>query len=112
MQVGLRDFEIISKNGVELDLQRVDSRAQPLALLDLCQELLAVAAQIAEFVEFLIDATLNRAAVHERNRRLGNNCLIDSLAKIAQFIERAVQSLQSLGRELCQRKSQFWKFSQ
>src|SRR5580693_588049 len=112
MQVGLRDFEIISKNGVELDLERVDSGALSLSLLNLRQKLFAVTAQLPEVVEFLIYAALNRATVDERNRRLGNNCPVDSLPQIAQFIERAVQSLQSLGREPCQRNSQARNLSQ
>ena len=56
MQVGLRDLEVVAKNRVELYLERRDPGALPLPLLDLCQKLFAVAAQVAQFVEFMIDA--------------------------------------------------------
>src|SRR5277367_2764838 len=103
MQVRLRDLEIIAKNRIKLYLERIDSSALPLPLLDLRQELLAVAAQIAQFVEFFVHTALNRAAIDKGNRRLGHNSLVDSFPKITEFIEQSVKRCQSLGGESCQR---------
>ena len=70
VQVGLRDFEVVAEDGVELDLQRADAGALALALLDLRDVLLAVAAEVAQFVERAIDAGANHAAIGQRERRL------------------------------------------
>ena len=54
VQIRLRDFEVIAKDGVELYFQRRDAGALPFALLDLRQVLFAVAAQVAKFVEIFV----------------------------------------------------------
>ena len=64
-----------------------------LALLDLRQELLAVAAEVAQFVEFAIDARANHAAIAQGNRRLGDNRLVDA--------RRADRSSSSIARADC-----------
>ena len=51
MQVGLRDLEVVAEDVVELHLQRADAGALALALLDLRDVLLAVAAEVAQLVE-------------------------------------------------------------
>ena len=68
-------------------------------MLDLRQELFAVAAQVAQLVELLIDAALNHAAVAQRNWGLGDDGVVDALAQIAEFVDAdAVQSLSSRRR--------------
>ena len=70
VQIGLGDFQVVAEDAVELDLQRADAGALALALLDLRDVLLAVAAEVAQFVERGIDAGANHAAVVQRERRL------------------------------------------
>jgi len=53
VRVRLRDFEIVAKDGVELYFQAGDSGALAFALFDLGEELFAVAAEVAELIEFL-----------------------------------------------------------
>ena len=66
MQIGFRDLEIVAEDGIELHFERANSGALPLALFDLRKKLFAVAAQVAELIQFLIDAGSNHAAVAER----------------------------------------------
>ena len=87
MRVGLRDFEIVAEDRIELYLERRDAGALPFALLDLRQKLFAVSAQVAKLVEFGIDAGLNDAAVAERNWRLRDDRAVDALAQIGEFID-------------------------
>ena len=82
VRIRLRDFEIVAKDRVELYLQRCDSGALALALLDLCQELFAVAAQVAELVEFGLSSGLNYAAVAEGDRGFRDDGAFNALAKI------------------------------
>ena len=88
MQVGLRDFDVVAEDRVELHLQRSDPGALALALLDLRQILLAVAAQVAQFVEFVVDA-----AAESRRRRSdeigGSGTMVVSMrcAQIGEFID-------------------------
>ena len=56
VQIGLRNLEVVAKNRIELHLERRDPGPLPLPLLDLGQKLFAVAAQVAQLVEFMIDA--------------------------------------------------------
>ena len=56
MQIGLRNLEVVAKNRIEFDLQRRDTRPLTFPLLDLGQKLFAVAAQVAQLVEFMINA--------------------------------------------------------
>ena len=63
VRVRLRDFEIVAEDGVELYFQAGDSGALAFALFDLGQDLFAVAADIAERIEFLLDSLMNDAAL-------------------------------------------------
>src|SRR5579863_556367 len=94
MQVGLRDFKVIPENRIELDLERGDAGAPTLALLDLRQHLLAVARQVAQFVQIAIYATRNHAAIGEGEWRLGHNGFLNPLAQVDQVIERLVKLLE------------------
>ena len=51
MQVGFADFDVKAEDVVEADLERVDAGALALALLDLGDVVLAVAADVAQLVE-------------------------------------------------------------
>ena len=70
MQIGFGDFNVVTENVIESHLQRRDAGALALALLDLRDVLLAVAAEVAQLVQCRIDAGANHAAIGERQRRL------------------------------------------
>ena len=99
MQIGLGYFQVVAKNGIELHLQRTDSGALPLALFDLRKILFAVAAQIAQFVEFFLHATLDHPAVAKRDGWLRDNRFIDPLAHIAKVVYGLMQPTPSFHRE-------------
>ncbi len=96
MQVRLRDFDVVAKDGIEFDFERRDAGAAALALLDLRQHLLAVAGQFAQLVEVAIDAGGDDSAVSETQGRLGNDGLLDARAQIVQLVERRVESGKAL----------------
>ena len=56
MQVGLRDFDVVAKDRVELNLKRADAGALAFALFDLREVLLAVAREDTKFVESGVNA--------------------------------------------------------
>ena len=74
VQVGLGNLQVVAKHGVELDLQRTNACALALALLNLSDVLLAVAAQVAQLVERSIDAPANHAAIIDGQWRLVFQC--------------------------------------
>ena len=98
VQIRLRDFEVVAEDGIELYLERADAGALALALLDLRENLLAVAAEFAQFVEIAVDAGGDHAAVGKAQRRLGDDRVLDALAQIGQFVERSVQRLAAARR--------------
>src|SRR5436190_24355424 len=61
--------------------------------------LLAVTAQIAELVEFSINAALNYSAVTQRNWRLRDNRFLDPLAHISKIIYGVMQPAPSFCRQ-------------
>ncbi len=65
VQVRLRDFDVVTENRVELNLQRADAGAQALALFNLREILLAIARQNAKFVESSVNAAGNYTAIVE-----------------------------------------------
>ena len=87
MQVGFGNFEVVAEDGIELHLQRTDPSALSLALFDLGQIKLAVAAEIAQFVKFRIDAGGDDTSIIQRERRLGNEGRGDLLAQVREFID-------------------------
>ena len=70
MQVGLGDFDVVAEDVVEADLERLDAGAGALAGFDLGDELAAVLAEVAQFVELGVVAGADGAAVGEVDGRL------------------------------------------
>ena len=66
--------------------KRADAGALALALLDLRDVLLAVAAKVAQFVEGAIDAGANDAAIGKRERRLVFQRCLDARAQIGELV--------------------------
>ena len=91
MQVRLRNLNVVAKNRIELDLERANAGAFALTRFDLCQVLLRVAAQVAEFVEVFVNARRDDATIAQRQRRLWNERAVDSLTQVAEFVDRDMQ---------------------
>src|SRR5258706_9159423 len=83
MQIGLGDLNVIAEDVVELDLERVDPGALPLAGLDLCDVLLAMATQVAQLVEFRIDAFADHATVVQGDGWFRNDAVVNTLAYVS-----------------------------
>ena len=103
MQIGFADFNVITKNRVEFDLERVDAGALALALFNLRDVLLAVAAQVAQFVALFVDPSLNHAAVTQRNGRLADNGFLNPLPQVAQLVDGTMQRAQTRSGKMFQR---------
>ena len=91
VQVRFRNLDVITKNGIELYLERADSRALAFTLLHSHQVLLRVATQVAEFVQIFVDAGGDYPAIAQRERRLWNQRAIDLLPEVFEFVDRGVQ---------------------
>src|SRR4051794_40591335 len=95
MLVGLADLDIETKNIVELDLERADTGAFAFAVLDLRDELFAVAAEIAEFIQRGVDAGANDAAVVKGERRLVDDGLLDAGAEVFERVEKLLELIEA-----------------
>src|SRR5437763_1542653 len=62
---GLRYFDVIAKDRIELHLERRNSGALTFAVLDLRQHCFAVARQLPKFVQFAIEPGRNHSAIGE-----------------------------------------------
>src|SRR5664279_2573776 len=112
VQVRLGDLEVIAEDAVELDLQRTDTGALAFALLDLCDVLLAVAAQVAKFVESRIHSGADYPAVGQRQRGLVFERCHQPVTQVAQFVTLRMQSQKTLSREVRQRGAHSGQLSQ
>ena len=112
LQVGLADLNVKAEDVVELDLERVDAGALALALLDLRDVVLAVAADVAEFVELGIESALDDAAIVEGDGRLGEDGALDALANVGEFVEQLAQGGKTRGREVLQRAAHAGEFGE
>src|SRR5579871_3231860 len=91
MQVGFRDFDVVAKDVVETDFQRLYACACALASFNLSDVLPAVLAEIAEFIELRIVAGADRAPVADVNGRGIGDCMKNAVANLGQLIKLAGQ---------------------
>ena len=87
VQIGLRDFDVIAEDTVEADFQRRDAGAFALAGFDLGQQLFAVLAQAAEFVELRIVAGPDQPTLAEKHRGLGMDRFLEQLAHVSKLVQ-------------------------
>ena len=99
MLVGLGNLDVVAEDIVEADFQRLNSGAGPLALLDLCDILPAIAADIAQLVEFGVIARANCAAIGEIERRLIGDGGENAIANIRHFVQAAMNLSEPLRDE-------------
>ena len=102
MQICPGNLDVITKDRVEFHFQRRDTGALPFSLLDLRKILLAVAAEVAEFVEILVHAGRNDPSVGETDGRLGHDGLVNARPQISKFVNRAIERCQALCRQASQ----------
>src|SRR5664280_2854327 len=112
VQVRLGDLEVIAEDAVELDLQRTDAGALAFALLDLCDVLFAVTAQVAKFVESRLASRPDDPAVLQRKRRLIFERCHEPVTQISQFVTLRMKCQQTLSREVRQRDAHGGQLSQ
>src|SRR5436309_1507068 len=53
-------------------------------------ELFAIAAQVAQIIQFSVNTLLNDAAVSQGKRRTGDNRLLNAAAQVAEFIQQHI----------------------
>src|ERR1035437_6757440 len=112
VQVRLGDLQVIAEDAVELDLQRTDASALAFALLDLCDVLLAVTAQVAKLVEYRIRSRADNPAVNQRQRWLVFERCYEPVAQIRQFVTLRMKCQKALSREVRQRDAHRRQLSQ
>ena len=66
VQIGLRDLDVVAEDAVEADLERGDAGALAFAGFDLGQQLFAVLAEVAEFVELGVVARPDQSALVQK----------------------------------------------
>src|SRR5208337_4096350 len=105
VQVGLRNLNVVAEDGVELYLERPNPRSLAFARFYLCQILLRVPAQVAEFVQIFVDAGSDHSPIAQRERRLWNQRAIDLSPQIAQSVDQSKQRAQSRRIQSSQHRS-------
>ena len=96
MEVGLRDLDVVAEDLVEADLQRVDAGAFAFALFHGGDDLFAVLAEVAEFVEFGVIVGADDAGVGgERGRLVGDGAL-EAFADVGEFVDFVVEAAEEV----------------
>ncbi len=95
--VGLGDFDVVAEDVVEADLQRLDAGAGALAGLDLGDDLAAIAAKVAQFIEIGVAAGADRPAIGQVDGRLVGDGLKDAVAGFGHFVQTIMQVAQAGG---------------
>src|SRR6267142_1273961 len=84
MQVRFRNLNVVSKDLIETNLQRIDSRALALALFHGGDDLLAVLTEIAKFVQFAVIAAADHPGLGGQGRRVVGDGTLEALADVGQ----------------------------
>ena len=77
MKIGAGNFDVIARDLVEADLQRGDAGAFAFALFHGSDDLFAVLAEVAEFVEFGVETGTNHAGVGGQSGWLVGDTVLD-----------------------------------
>ncbi len=89
--MGLGDFNVEAENLVVADAQRADAGALALAFLHGGDNLAAVLAQVAQFVELGMAAAANDAGVAGLRRRVFGDYLLQARVNVGKVIHLRAQ---------------------
>src|SRR5258707_10265360 len=87
MQVGFRDFNVIPKDLIEANLQRADVGAFTLALFHGGDDLFAVLAEVAKFIELGVVTAADHAGIGGQGRRLVGDGAFQPIADVSEFVD-------------------------
>ena len=103
MQIGFGDFDVEAEHLVEANLERGDAGALAFALFHGGDDLAAVLAQVAQFVEFGVEAAANDAGIGGQRRRIVGEGFFEALVHVGQFVDFAEERI-GAGRCHCWRR--------
>jgi len=86
LEIGFRNFDVVAKDVIEADFERVDSGAFTLAFFHGGNDLLAVLAEVSEFVKFSVIAGADHAGVGGESGRIVGNGAIEEFADVGELI--------------------------
>src|SRR5260370_24187336 len=92
MQVGFRDFNVVAKDLIEANLQRTDARAFALALLHGGDDLFAVLAEVAKFIELIMVTAADHAGIGGQGRRLVGDGALEPIADVRELVDFLLES--------------------
>src|ERR1700731_41214 len=91
MLVGFRNFNVVAKNLIEPNLQRTDARTFALALLHGSDDLFAVLAEVAKFIELGMVTAANHARIGGQGRRLVGDGAFEPVADVGELVDFLVE---------------------
>src|ERR1700687_1429361 len=86
MQVVLRNFNVVAKDLIEANLQRADARAFALALFHSGDNLFAVLAEVAKFIQLGMVTAANHSGIGSQGRRLVGDGAFEPIAGGGEFV--------------------------
>src|ERR1700687_3583212 len=87
MQVVLRNFNVVAKDLIEANLQRADARAFALALFHSGDNLFAVLAEVAKFIQLGMVTAANHSGIGSQGRRLVGDGACEPIADVGEFVD-------------------------
>src|SRR5882757_10574657 len=96
MQIGLGNFDVIAEDVIETDFERSDVGALALALFHGSDDLLAVLAEIAQLVEFSVEAGANDARLGGQRGRFIGNGVFKKFADVGEFVDLIVNAAKKI----------------
>src|SRR5260370_3958001 len=87
MQIGFRDLNVVAKNLIEANLQRPDVGAPALALFHGGDNLFAVLAEVAKFIELVMVTASDHAGIGGQGGRLIGDGAFEPIADVGEFVD-------------------------
>ena len=105
-QVRLRDLDVIAEDRVIAHLQRADSRPLPLAIFDGRNRLPPGGRNRSQLIQLRVHSRRNRAAIDQRQRRLGHQRLHNPRRHVVERVETCGDRAPPRRRHRVQRRLQ------
>src|ERR1700674_795407 len=87
MQVGFRNFNVVAKDLIEANLERPDTRAFALALFHSGDNLFAVLAEVAKFIQLGMVTAANHAGIGCQGGRFVGDSAFQTIANVGEFVD-------------------------